>query len=44
VHLLPPCDPVAGRRGDAMLDFLMLVYGVAFFAIAILYVIACERM
>ena len=28
----------------AMLDFLMIVYGVGFFAAAILYVLACERM
>jgi hypothetical protein len=41
----------AGARPDrihswvfAMLDFLMLVYGVGFFAAAILYVLACERM
>lgn len=28
----------------AMLDFLMLVYGVGFFAVAVLYVLACEKM
>jgi hypothetical protein len=28
----------------AMLDFLMIVYGVGFFAAAIFYVLACERM
>jgi hypothetical protein len=28
----------------AMLDFLMIAYGVGFFAAAILYVLACERM
>ena len=28
----------------AMPDFLMIAYGVGFFAIAILYVLACERM
>jgi hypothetical protein len=27
-----------------MLDVLMLVYGVGFFAIAILYGLACEKM
>jgi hypothetical protein len=26
------------------LDFLMIAYGVGFFAAAILYVLACERM
>jgi hypothetical protein len=28
----------------AMLDFLMIAYGVGFFVVAILYVLACERM
>ncbi len=28
----------------AMRDFLMIVVGVGFFAVAILYVLACERM
>jgi len=27
-----------------MLDFLMVAYGVGFFAATILYVLACERM
>jgi len=27
-----------------MLDFLMIAGGVAFFAVAILYVLACEKM
>jgi len=27
-----------------MLDFLMIAYGVGFFVVAILYVLACERM
>jgi hypothetical protein len=27
-----------------MLDFLMIVYGVGFFGIAILYGLACEKM
>jgi len=27
-----------------MLDFLMVAYGIGFFAAAILYVLACERM
>jgi len=27
-----------------MLDFLMIAYGTGFFAAAILYVLACERM
>jgi len=27
-----------------MLDFLMIVYGVGFFVVAILYVLACEKM
>jgi len=27
-----------------MLDFLMIAYGVGFFAASILYVLACERM
>jgi hypothetical protein len=27
-----------------MLDFLMIAYGVGFFAAAVLYVLACERM
>jgi hypothetical protein len=27
-----------------MLDFLMIAYGVGFFAVAILYVLACEKM
>jgi hypothetical protein len=28
----------------AMLDFLMIAYGVGFFAASVLYVLACERM
>ena len=28
----------------AMLDFLMIAYGVGFFVVAILYVLACEKM
>ena len=28
----------------AVPDFLMIAYGVGFFAIAILYVLACEKM
>jgi hypothetical protein len=31
-------------RVVAMLDFLMIAYGVGFFVAAILYVFACERM
>jgi hypothetical protein len=31
-------------RVIVMLDFLMLAYGVGFFIVAILYVIACEKM
>jgi len=27
-----------------MLDFLMVAYGVGFFVLAILYVLACEKM
>jgi hypothetical protein len=27
-----------------VLDFLMLVYGVGFFVVATLYVLACEKM
>jgi hypothetical protein len=31
--------------GDgAMLDFLMIAYGVGFFVVAILYALACEKM
>jgi hypothetical protein len=30
--------------GRAMLDFLMVAYGVGFFAAAIFYVLACEKM
>ena len=32
------------RESVVMLDFLMLIYGVGFFAIAILYGLACEKM
>ena len=28
----------------AMLDFLMIIYGVGFFIAAMLYVVACEKM
>jgi hypothetical protein len=28
----------------AMLDFLMIAYGIGFFAVSILYALACERM
>jgi hypothetical protein len=31
-------------RVVAMLDFLMIAYGVGFFVAAILYVLACEKM
>jgi hypothetical protein len=41
-------DAQSGPPGSceviAMLDFLMIAYGVGFFAAAILYVLACERM
>jgi hypothetical protein len=41
-------DAQSGPQGTceviAMLDFLMIAYGVGFFAAAILYVLACERM
>jgi hypothetical protein len=40
-------EPGASRplsRVVAMLDFLMVAYGVGFFAAAILYVLACEKM
>jgi hypothetical protein len=39
-----PSDPSRVGEVIAMLDFLMIVFGVGFFAVAILYVIACERM
>ena len=32
------------HEGFAMLDFLMIAYGVGFFVIAILYSLACEKM
>jgi hypothetical protein len=32
------------RRVMIMLDFLMIAGGVGFFVVAILYVIACEKM
>jgi hypothetical protein len=31
-------------RVIVMLDFLMIAYGVGFFAAAVLYVVACEKM
>ena len=41
-------DSQSGPRGTCeviiMLDFLMVAYGVGFFAATILYVLACERM
>jgi hypothetical protein len=44
----PALDTQSGPAGTcevvAMLDFLMIAYGVGFFAAAILYVLACERM
>ncbi len=44
----PALDTQSGPPGNceviAMLDFLMIAYGVGFFAVAILYVLACERM
>jgi hypothetical protein len=36
--------PLGTGEVIAMLDFLMIAYGVGFFAAAILYVLACERM
>ena len=32
------------HKGSAMLDFLMIAYGAGFFAVAILYLLACEKM
>jgi hypothetical protein len=32
------------RIGEVRLDFLMIALGVGFFVIAILYVLACEKM
>lgn len=41
-------DTQSGPPGNCevivMLDFLMIAYGVGFFVVAILYVLACERM
>jgi hypothetical protein len=40
-----PCVVVGLRMpGLAMLDLLMVAYGIGFFAAAILYVLACEQM
>jgi hypothetical protein len=39
----PPTDSTVIRMA-AVLDFLMIAYGVGFFVIAILYVLACEKM
>jgi hypothetical protein len=36
--------PPTALRTIAMLDFLMIAYGVVFFVVAILYVLACEKM
>jgi hypothetical protein len=36
--------PRAAARIVVMLDFWMIASGVGFFAVAILYVIACEKM
>jgi hypothetical protein len=56
VVLLPPAanhpiggsvwDPAAAntQRVGIMFDFLMIAAGVGFFAISILYVLACEKM
>jgi hypothetical protein len=38
-----PCFPQR-TRVVVMLDFLMIAGGVGFFVVAILYVIACEKM
>jgi hypothetical protein len=43
------CSPLQSGPAEpgevaAMLDFLMIAYGAGFFAAAILYVLACERM
>ncbi len=44
----PALDTRSGPLGNyeviAMLDFLMIAYGVGFFVVAILYVLACEKM
>lgn len=32
------------RESVVMLDFLMILYGAGFFAVAILYGLACEKM
>ncbi len=44
----PAFDTQSGPPGNCevivMLDFLMIAYGVGFFAVAILYVLACEKM
>jgi hypothetical protein len=34
----------ASPKVIVVLDFLMLVYGIGFFAVSILYVLACEKM
>ena len=41
-----PAGPIMREvhKGSAMLDFLMIAYGVGFFVIAILYSLACEKM
>ena len=35
---------LASLKVMAMLDFVMIALGVAFFAASVLYVLACERM
>jgi len=40
-----PCDPARAGGGEIeMLDVMMVVAGVAFFALSVAYVAACDRM
>jgi hypothetical protein len=38
------CGPNVGIKGASMLDVIMLAIGIGFFAIALAFVAACERL
>ena len=42
--MVPDMRPSATREGSPMQDILMLIFTLIFFAVALLYVRACEKL
>jgi hypothetical protein len=44
VERLPAGAPARTKESQAMLDVLMLVLGIGFFALSVAYALACDRL